>query len=128
MSLDLQQFRIGNLIQSDGEVFAIDSVSRNPDNSVVISAGALHVYPAGLELDLVIPLTPEWLERAGFKITQVYEQVNEWFLKPLSIQTDYDIYMVTRIGVDDLELKYVHQLQNLYFALTGQELVFNPKH
>lgn len=24
-------------------------------------------------------------------------------------------------------MKYVHQLQNLYYALTGKELVFNPK-
>jgi len=71
-----------------------------------------------------IPLTEDWLVRFGF----------EYFKGNNSYQ--YDSFMGFTIWgrlkdgfsvhVQDIEcgnpIKYVHQLQNLYFALTGEEL------
>lgn len=65
-----------------------------------------------------IPLTEEWLIKFGFKENEfslvfengligVYEQDNLfWF----------------DTNTDCIEIKHVHQLQNIYFALTGKEL------
>lgn len=75
-----------------------------------------------------IPLTPEILEQCGF------EQSNEF--DDTFRLNDFDIYY--RKGycewvVDDRGdtegtkprlIKYLHQLQNLYFALTNEELIF----
>ncbi len=83
-----------------------------------------------------IPLTEEWLLKFGFvkhNILDYYfmacgeyeirvvinsfsgglDSDSKWFI---SIQTGYGSQPVTLVRM------YVHQLQNLYFALTGEEL------
>jgi hypothetical protein len=61
-----------------------------------------------------IPLTEEWLVKFGFK-----PLVKDWQIKGLIIHARKRGFVVNnRIPI----LKTVHQLQNLYFALTGEEL------
>jgi hypothetical protein len=63
-----------------------------------------------------IPLTEEWLLKFGFikhvsqSIWYTLNKVDVWF---------FDGKYVNDI---DVEIKYVHELQNLYFALTKKEL------
>jgi hypothetical protein len=63
-----------------------------------------------------IPLTEEWLLRFGFikhvnqSIWYTLNKVDVWF---------FDGKYVNDI---DVEIKYVNQLQNLYWCLTGEEL------
>jgi hypothetical protein len=77
-----------------------------------------------------IPLTPEWLERMGFKQMAIgkYQDDGNWHLK----KTDCTIAFDDRYAHKDNNIsyngctiwqtvKFVHQLQNLYFALTGEE-------
>lgn len=80
-----------------------------------------------------IPLTEEWLIRFGFK-----KDINDWFTNSFvaSIQDSVTMIYINIVSgsacltdFDDREqmsyvgnkIKYVHQLQNLYFALTGEE-------
>ena len=67
-----------------------------------------------------IPLTEEWLLKFGFE-----------FLKGVKGSEFLDCYDYNRFQVKNnfgvffwyhVQIKYVHQLQNLYFALTGEEL------
>jgi hypothetical protein len=77
-----------------------------------------------------IPLTEEWLLKFGFKDDNVkgyfYLELNDdlyIYLNPnsmgIAIKNQYE-------GFSDhssfIFFKYIHQLQNLYFALTGEEL------
>jgi len=74
-----------------------------------------------------IPLTAEWLERCGFE-----KNCDEWsnysedknVEKSICLdQDDDEIYYSAGEGVRlSVNIEYVHQLQNLYFALTGEEL------
>lgn len=78
-----------------------------------------------------IPLTEEWLLKFGFTITHyaylrfhIYLLETEIYLRPSLkywywgfVNDDNDCEIN-----DCYELKYVHQLQNLYFALTQKEL------
>lgn len=81
-----------------------------------------------------IPLTPEWLERFGFKRS---ENGGNWKQPDYMIweadgfkigETVSDNFYWYNQAEDDFyssyspQLKHVHQLQNLYFALTGTEL------
>ena len=69
-----------------------------------------------------IPLTEEWLLKLGFK------DVNEFFYKGgfcVFIDNRSFYYGLRDEGMMDKHLKSVHQLQNLYFALTGEELNIN---
>ena len=61
-----------------------------------------------------IPLTEEWLLKFGFK-----PFVKDWSLHGVVIHTRKRGF-VLRKSVPIIQ--YVHQLQNLYFALTGEEL------
>lgn len=71
-----------------------------------------------------IPLTEEWLFKFGFK----FDGHCSWWkneLIELTIDTGEDEYSVFNNNGDYITLKgikYVHSLQNLYFALTGEEL------
>jgi len=66
-----------------------------------------------------IPLTEDWLLRFGF---EKMHDGNYWN-KKLCIRKDrnefYALYEQGRIYI-----QHVHQLQNLYFALTGEELTY----
>lgn len=74
-----------------------------------------------------IPLTPEWLERFGFykvgeddwRISEFRIRFTEFDQPAFNLWTNGDSEFCESIGQD---IKYVHQLQNLYFALTGEEL------
>lgn len=70
-----------------------------------------------------IPLTEEWLDKFGFD----KHSINPfWFRKKqLCISLVGKIELISwdmQIFKIDTEIKHVHQLQNLYFALTGCEL------
>jgi hypothetical protein len=76
-----------------------------------------------------IPLTPEILEKAGFAFRP--DTVPQRWNKPMiGFHSTFYLY-VGKEGVLSFspaewnwtqEIKYVHQLQNLYFALTQEEL------
>jgi len=76
-----------------------------------------------------IPLTDEWLKRFGFNEDgfKQYEFEN-WGIKvkkdPHAIsETNWIVFHGFMNQFSELvSLKHVHQLQNLYFALTGEEL------
>lgn len=76
-----------------------------------------------------IPLTEQWLKDFGFEekaLRVFYIDINGLKLG-IKLTSDNDgILMIQNFGRFDLglnkEIKYVHQLQNLYFALTGKEL------
>ncbi len=138
--IDPKELRIGNWI-SFGDIYfhvAIDDIGtlqiRNED-------GHIHCLGSDILQD-VSPITidREWLDRMGFSLTidntiEVYERIlrrsyglvkeiaffdiNDGFGVSLS---DTEIGVKSETFVVDLDIEYVHQLQNLYYALTGQEL------
>jgi len=82
-----------------------------------------------------IPLTEEWLERFGLKIECMWVNDCKAVKGDFHITLDHDgetvIGYPTSIGIRNQwmfvqDIEYVHQLQNLYFALTGEELELKP--
>ncbi len=73
-----------------------------------------------------IPLTEEWLVRFGLKPERLIEfdaNIGKWYTMDGSrFLFQYDGNGRIHNGVLGIEIKHVHQLQNLYFALTGDEL------
>jgi hypothetical protein len=71
-----------------------------------------------------IPLTEEWLLKFGFRDNtlayEIYKQVGDAGYSLVDDVGDGSIWYVPPV-------KYVHQLQNLYFALTGTELELSVK-
>ena len=90
-----------------------------------------------------IPLTEEWLEKLGLIKRNQTEELPEELQQP-DIDEDGDIWYTWVKGVFNLEIqsngeiwfelyshykhiKWVHELQNLYFALTEEELTLQEK-
>lgn len=65
-----------------------------------------------------ILLTMDWLEKFGFTGTDLGNYTIE-----LSNGNFFILFCLEPIAND---IFYVHQLQNLYYALTGKELVLTP--
>lgn len=70
----------------------------------------------------LIPLTKDWLKKLGF---ERMEKINIWIKDKIQIGSYRSGYYLC-VGIElklSKKIKYVHQLQNLYFALTEKELI-----
>ena len=99
------ELRIGNLIHN------------KQGNIVYVNTNHLTLLLYGIENEFKpIQLTEEWLLKLGAKKDKID---NTYYLSELEIMLPnffrYKTSIISRID-------YVHQLQNLYFALTGEEL------
>lgn len=111
-----KQIRIGNLVMDGHEVEKV--------NARMIS------MLAGNHADFdPIPLTEEWLLKFGFEFHVNANCENFYYTKDafICIRCDEDFEWFRYYNGDFYsEIEYVHQLQNLYFALTGEELTLKP--
>ena len=103
---------IGNVLH---EFDSISGIFEN--NSVSIKSRPYTAFT----LDSVnsIPLTEEWLEKFGFtkgKFNYKWQFGNFIYDQKLKLWTWFGVQL------HDYLIEFVHQLQNLYLALTGQEL------
>src|SRR5687767_669454 len=83
---------------------------------------------------VVIPLTPEILEKCGFEYEDLgNDSPHEWWIhkehKRFQLW-DFNgehwiLAMADQYGLPTEHFKYLHQLQNIYFALTNTELNIN---
>jgi len=124
MNLEPNELRIGNLVywnipEKVGVPHVIKAILPNTYHTSPISVGKHEDY-------LPIPLTKERLLKFGFEKCSDNEHYFIGHHGFCLIYDGDDWCMEPRID-DSLLIaycKYVHQLQNLYFALTGQELTF----
>ena len=135
------ELRIGNLIRfsEDGTIFTIDSI----EEKGLSVQNEKEIAWIDLEEFEPIPLTEEWLLEVGFQIkdqlsvhkTKIYYISGidvDYCLCFADFRQDFGFYIEYTDSPFDKDLgvlypitfgiKYVHQLQNLYFALTGEEL------
>lgn len=131
--IEPKELRIGNILKDGARVIALS------DDNIRI------VEKSGFEYDSICnmpahgePLTSEWLERFGFEkhedLPPSYKipNIDGWPIFVEGVLIDYVdgkiqsqamcFSVQVQMEYEIAKIKYVHQLQNLYFALTGQEL------
>ncbi len=129
-----RELRIGNLVEVFKDTY-YPIVGISIENAYVSNKmGVLHCSYIELE---PIPLTEEWLLKMGFeeggihyKGTYHFPSTKKYIVTPLHDKITSLSTLVSVIPNNDFEggrvnlvcVDYVHQLQNLYFALTGEEL------
>jgi hypothetical protein len=114
--MEAKELRIGNLVYQFGIPPAVEVIRLTKDK-ILIDASP-------------IPITEEWLIKFGF---YEYDRMGEnifFSIKPHN-DMNWNLHFnrnILSVSFKDLiwdksfEIKHVHQLQNLYFALTGEEL------
>lgn len=130
------ELRIGNYIQWEDESNDLAEVIGIYEPKEKLLQGGYwlniktnnEIYPAMIDEFVGIELTEQWLKDFGF--TQSDDDWDWWIDWSKERETfkackyiDSNSYAVIGLG----DFKYVHQLQNLYFALTGEELTLKNK-
>ena len=67
-----------------------------------------------------IPLTEQWLIDFGFEHTWLFKHKDTYF-SLFDVEGGY-VYTADDNYYTSIKIEYVHQLQNLHFAITGREL------
>ena len=130
MSVQANELRIGNLLYySEGDTIGYMVVSNITKNSFVAEplnqkSEDCNNFQEGFN---PIPLTPNILEKCGF--TKNKEWAILYFNPRMGIRfydfnyAECDIIQDQHfVAFKNSHMKYLHQLQNLYFALTNEEL------
>ena len=120
--LNPESLRLGNFILKNGKIYKITTlffvdlhdgtVRENYNNSYVIEP---------------IKLTEEWLNKLGLNVNKWFCENSYCVVEDKTGDTSYGWCMKVQNASHTKEIefgyfKYVHELQNLYFALTGREL------
>jgi len=127
--MNAKDLRIGNLVRQvqyhNGYCNEIRSVTaiREEGSLNVRVIGAHNMKSHPIEWFIPILLTEEWLLKFGF----VYSDYSRCF-ENSSICVDKDGEVGTydseyKVSEHTTTVKYVHQLQNLFYCLTGKELI-----
>jgi len=124
MALSATELRIGNWVKRNEQPYGF-----------TIDHHSFWTCEKHPEMYEPIPLTEQWLKDFGFKLSEDEGWIhNEDMSYPVYINGIRIIYKEDKfylwIEIDEdtyynfewIEIKYVHQLQNLYFALTEKEL------
>ena len=118
--LQPQELRIGNLVYSL-ETNDIQKIRGINEEYVSIDTVTFD-YVSYDEIE-PIPLTEEWLLKFGYIGNEpIFSEISTIFTNGI-----HKIWKPFNKFLDDtyrFEINYVHQLQNLYFALKGEELQF----
>lgn len=121
------ELRIGNILDFEGMYSIIKEID-SQGVSVFINETKEDIW-IDLSQSTPVPLTEEILLKCGFgKIQNIYQRHNQVLLEPTvnnSFIVKFWTISISRaepIYHNNLTIKYLHQLQNLYFALTGEEL------
>lgn len=122
--MEAKNLRIGNLmIDAGGSPCRVTRVESNykPTGGSRIDAFLLNGKSPSLPFQ-PIPVTEEWISKLGFDM--VIKQGNGgqygvYTLKGITYNTNHGWWWKHHL---DVQPKYVHELQNLFFAITGEEL------
>lgn len=124
------ELRIGNLVRSQNTPIPCRVVTLHKHVAAVIENTINSFEETCNYVDFsAIPLTEEWLERFGFELLN--KSVEYWgkngfcftWMKDNIDKSDCLYLFLDGLPVNKRpEIKHVHTLQNLYFALTGKEL------
>jgi hypothetical protein len=136
--IELQELRIGNILSYKGELHYVSFLSLDIDDEYQEIIGVTPLgQRSGEKSDwnramigdlLRVQLTDEWLLKFKFEPMAQDEEDNEIYsygdfeiTKSLSSN---EFWLDANIVTPD-RIKYVHQIQNIHFALTGTELAIS---
>lgn len=109
-----KELRIGNLVNDYfNEVIKVDLV-------IISNVKKMKIKP--------IRVTKDWLHKFGFvpdKTFKNYYRLCDESDNPCFVVNYHGDFSECNLDGFNVKLRHIHKLQNLYFALTGQELTIN---
>lgn len=140
--IDPRELRIGNYLEYDGKIVHVTMLSMDIDDEYeeqicFCELGKTNNEKGGWNRAICnrlnrIPITHNWLIKLGAE-NEVYDE--QWVLYRIGffLFKLHQEYGLCQWGAEKQEIllgtvhyKYIHQLQNLIFALSGMELKLQP--
>lgn len=127
--IDPKELRIGNIINSQGLAMVVSGIYELKILYRQLKPKTTLRHPSDLGAN-PIPLTNEILLKTGFQYDETDEEYTIGSIDFEASEEDADRHFCLwsenkedfECYFSDIPIKSVHQLQNLYFALTGKEL------
>lgn len=127
--MEAKELRIGNLLSFEGKEMRVSSI--HSDNTIrfkVPNGGSIGCFSLNHSDIEPIPLTEDWLIKFGWgKDEYDCTYIDNTSLKQSVLYYDVKNKMfLMESNSDTIEfnhIHYLHQFQNLIFALTGEELL-----
>ena len=131
--IQANELKIGNLVYYNGnhkEVGIVTSLQPKfypkyceTSKDIFIGLNQRHDIVYNVKDIQPIPITEEWLLKFGFVENCYQDRFENKFIRVECNKTRGK----TELWIENIpHIKYLHQLQNLYFALTGEELQITP--
>lgn len=122
--MNLNELRLGNY------VYGIDP---NNKECGMVMCKVQCIYMDGAELSgIAVPICAEYIEPIELTESMLYKMIegDKYCFYHLALELSYDryrgfYYLTCNCGeyeISNNPIKYLHQLQNLYFAINGKEL------
>ena len=118
------QFRIGNLVKYDGKITTVTDVLCDSLNVMNCDHSILYemIEPVEITEEVLIGMGCEFVEEYNSYTDKYrFQSVYLFFIKTTKTGVHF------RYNKTQQYLPYAHQLQNLIFALTGEEVTLNPE-
>jgi hypothetical protein len=121
-----KELRLGNyILDRGGKVLKIDFMEYLQEGydckvgqNIVFAGEEVHPMTEYTDYATPTPITDQWITKLGFE-----SNTFNWKLGDFRMSKNQGRYIIAfRSQILLRDVKHVHQLQNLYFALTGEEL------
>jgi len=106
----INEIRLGNFLFIEGE------------ERRVTSKDLVHFPAINSGFD-AIKLTVDWIERLGFEYLASSKNSKTYFLRGVQVDISDDSIKVFYFRKKVKDIEFVHQIQNIFFSLTGKELI-----
>ncbi len=140
--MKIEDLRIGNLVRVNnkqfhpnlkGAILRVTGLYERSSNGVIETSVNLEygreTYSQFVEYIKPVALTEQWLLDLGFKVKREFYEKGKLSILLANLK-DYlpngRVYY-NSWAIMESQPKYVHQLQNLYFALTQEELILKGR-
>lgn len=125
--INIKELRIGNLVLNGSavcKVLALDGTNNSIDIVPVHDDRSSNEICMSVDGIFGLPITELWLKDQGFKQKITFpgwtkNGVNYWFYEE-------DQEMTIQSREQKTDINFVHQLQNLHFLMSGEELIYEP--
>jgi len=119
--IDSKQLKQGNKLYFNGQITTVQEILSESVIAYLHADGSDEEYSYSEVMP--IPLSPEVLDKCGYVFQDNGEDFDTWTNKIELWQHDEGFCHSYCFG---MEVNSLHQLQNLHYALTGEELIYKP--
>ena len=120
------ELRIGNWVNCRmGRDVKVHGIESNWDYVWLNHLNGAGVYKDNVDDIDPIPITEDWLLKFGFveEFPLTWNKVRNYHqIGLIKFNEFWTVSIAGTFGMIEVKYKHIHQLQNLYFALTGEEL------